>query len=45
MGESITFQLCYNTFMKTTKENILHYLKEIKPELEEYGINKEMIIV
>ncbi len=26
--------------MKTTKENILHYLKEIKPELEEYGIEK-----
>ena len=26
--------------MKTTKEAILHYLKEIKPELEEYGIEK-----
>ena len=26
--------------MKTTKETILRYLKEIKPELEEYGIEK-----
>lgn len=26
--------------MKVTKEIILHYLKEIKPELEEYGIEK-----
>ena len=26
--------------MKTTKENILNYLKEIKPELERYGIEK-----
>ena len=26
--------------MKATKETILHYLKEIKPELEEYGIAK-----
>ena len=26
--------------MKTTKESILHYLKELKPELEEYGIEK-----
>ncbi len=26
--------------MKTTKESILHYLKEIKPELEGYGIEK-----
>ena len=26
--------------MKTTKETILRYLREIKPELEEYGIEK-----
>ncbi len=26
--------------MKITKETILKYLKEIKPELEEYGIEK-----
>jgi len=26
--------------MKTTKENILLYLKKIKPELEKYGIEK-----
>ena len=26
--------------MKTTKETILRYLKEIKPELEAYGIEK-----
>ncbi len=26
--------------MKTTKETILRYLKEIKPELEGYGIEK-----
>jgi len=26
--------------MKTTKEAILRYLKEIKPELEAYGIEK-----
>ncbi len=26
--------------MKTTRETILHYLKEIKPELEGYGIEK-----
>ena len=26
--------------MKTTKESILHYLKEIKPELELYGIEQ-----
>jgi len=26
--------------MKATKETILHYLKEIKPELEAYGIEK-----
>ncbi len=26
--------------MKTTKETILRYLKELKPELEEYGIEK-----
>ena len=26
--------------MKTTKEVILHSLKEMKPELEEYGIEK-----
>jgi len=26
--------------MKTTKESILRYLKEMKPELEEYGIEK-----
>lgn len=26
--------------MRTTKENILNFLKEIKPELEKYGIEK-----
>ena len=26
--------------MKATKETILHYLNEIKPELEAYGIEK-----
>lgn len=26
--------------MKATKETILRYLKEIKPELEDYGIEK-----
>ncbi len=26
--------------MRVTKETILRYLKEIKPELEEYGIEK-----
>lgn len=26
--------------MKTTKESILNYLKELKPELEAYGIEK-----
>ena len=29
--------------MKTTKENILHY-QEIKPELEEYGIEKDDVV-
>ena len=26
--------------MEATKENILHYLQSIKPELEKYGIEK-----
>jgi len=32
--------LCYNGFMKMTQEKVLVYLKELKAELEDEGIEK-----
>jgi len=32
--------ICYNAFMKTTKESIVNYLRKIKPELQKSGIDE-----
>ena len=32
--------VCYNKCMKTTKQTILNYLREIKPELKKKGIDE-----
>ena len=34
----MTFEVCYNTSMKPTKETILQKLRELKPQLKAEGI-------